>query len=333
MKAMMLHKATSVYDVPLQDSDISIPDPGDNEIRIQVNVCGVCRTDLHIIEGDLEIPKLPVIPGHQIVGIVDTVGKDITKIKIGDRVGLPWMSSTCGDCNYCTNGQENLCDFAQFTGLHRDGGYAEIAVAPEQFVYPIPDGFPDDQVAPLLCAGIIGFRTLKQSNIQPGQRLGLHGFGASAHVTIQIARHWGCDVYVFTRSEDHQLHAEELGAVWIGSAQSDPGVEMDASLVFAPVGWLMVEALKRVRKGGTVVSAGIHMTPIPEFPYSLIYGERTVTTAANATYEDGTELLKLAKKIPIHTEIELYDLVNANKALQDLKDSKFRGAAVLKIGD
>jgi len=328
---MILHKATSVYDDPLRKADISQNEPGEKEVRIQVDVCGICRTDLHIVEGDLNIPKLPLIPGHQIVGTVDSTGEEVTKVKIGDRIGLPWMNSTCGECFYCKSGSENLCDRARFTGLHQDGGYAEYTIAPEQFLYPIPDGFPNQQAAPLLCAGIIGYRTLKQSKIQSGQRLGLYGFGASAHVTIQIAKHWGCEVYVFTRGEDHQKHAEELGASWTGTIQRDPGVEMDASIVFAPAGWLMIEALKRVRKAGIVASAGIHMTPIPEFPYSLIYGERTITSAANATYDDGVELLNLAKEIPIRTKIESYNLEDVNDALRDLKDSKFRGAAILRI--
>lgn len=327
----MLHRTASAYEEPLLMSDTDVPEPGDDEVSIRVKVCGVCRTDLHIVEGDLKIPRFPVIPGHQVVGTVETAGRNVKKVKAGDRVGLPWMSSTCGRCGYCVQGSENLCDDARFTGLHRDGGYAEFAIAPQQFVYRIPQGFPDNQAAPLLCAGIIGYRTLKQSGIKPGQRLGLYGFGASAHVTIQVARYRGCEVHVFTRGVSHQKHAEELGATWAGTAHDDPGVQMDASLVFAPVGWLMVEALKRVRKGGTVASAGIYMTPIPEFPYDLIYGERTVTTAANATYEDGAELLQLANEIPIQTEVELYRLEDANRALRELKESKFRGAAVLKV--
>ncbi len=310
-----------------------MPEPEVEEVRIRVHVCGVCRTDLHIVEGDLEIPTLPVTPGHQVVGTVEAVGKRVDRVKTGDRVGLPWMSSTCGKCDFCRSGRENLCHGAEFTGLHRNGGYAERIVAPQQFVYPLPEGFTDYQVAPLLCAGIIGLRTFKQSKIEPGQRLGLYGFGASAHVTIQVARYLGCDPYVFTRGKDHQKHAVELGAVWTGTAQDDPGVEMDASLVFAPIGSLMIEALRLVRKGGTVVSAGIHMTPIPEFPYRLLYGEKTMTSAANATYADGAELLKLAAEIPIQTEVKVYGLADANTALKDLKDSRFRGAAVLNVAE
>lgn len=331
MKAMVLERPRPVDDSPLAERELASSGPEEGEVRVKVHVCGVCRTDLHIVEGELAAPELPVVPGHQVVGTVDATGDGVERVARGDRVGIPWMNSTCGNCLYCRSGRENLCDEARFTGLHRKGGYAEYVTVPEQFVYSIPRGFPDEQAAPLLCAGIIGYRTLKRSRVEPGERLGLYGFGASAHVTIQVARHWGCDVYVFTRSEDHQKHARELGAGWVGTAQDDPGVLMDACLVFAPAGWLMVEALKRTRKGGTVASAGIHMTPIPEFPYRLIYGERSLTTAANATYEDGVELLNLAHEIPISTEVEPYPLNRANEALQDLKNSRFRGAAVLKV--
>jgi propanol-preferring alcohol dehydrogenase len=241
------------------------------------------------------------------------------------------MNRTCGKCSFCTKKNENLCDDVEFTGLHRNGGYAEYTSVPQQFVYPLPEGISDEQTAPLLCAGIIGYRTLKLSGIKKGQKLGLYGFGASAHVTIQIANYWDCEVNVFTRSKDHQKHAEKLGAVWTGTAEDDPKVEMDASLIFAPAGWLMAEALKKVRKGGTVVSAGIHMTDLPEMPYSLLYGEKTLTSAANATFVDGAELLHLAAEIPIVTEVELYPLSEANKALADLKESKISGAGVLNV--
>ena len=331
MRAMLLSESGSINTDRLYNDDIPLRTPGKKEVSIKVNVCGVCRTDLHIVEGDLNTPRLPLVPGHQIVGTIEAVGSDVAGFAVGDSVGVPWMSSTCGVCNHCKSSRENLCDKARFTGLHVDGGHAEYAVVPQQFVYGIPENLPTEQSAPLLCAGIIGYRTLKQSGVEPEQKLGLYGFGASAHVTIQVARHWGCDVYVFTRSEEHQCHAEKLGAVWTGKAEDDPGVDLDASLVFAPAGWLMVEALKRVRKGGTVASAGIHMTPIPEFPYDLLYGERTITTAANATFDDGAELLQLATEIPIETEIEVYPLDDANMALRDLKESRFNGAAVLKI--
>ena len=331
MKAMSLSNASSVHNNPLTLVEKPVQKLGEYEVRIKIHVCGVCRTDLHIVEGDLPFPKLPIIPGHQIVGTIDAIGNKVTNFNTGDRVGVPWMSSTCGECPFCSSQHENLCDSAQFTGLHIDGGYAEFTVVPQQFVYPLPEDFPDEQIAPLLCAGIIGYRTLKQSRFQPGQRIGLYGFGASAHVSIQVAKHFGCDVYVFTRSTDHQKHAEELGATWTGTAEEDPGANMDASLVFAPVGWLMVEALKRTRKGGAVVSAGIHMTDIPEFPYRHLYGERTLTSASNATYEDGTELLTLAVEIPIKTDVKIYSLQDVNIALQDLKGSQFKGAAVLRV--
>jgi len=331
MRAMILNEPGLIEFDRLTASSLDISELANDEILIRVNVCGVCRTDLHIIEGDLNTPVLPIVPGHQVVGIVEETGSDVNDFNIGDRVGLPWMNSTCGTCDYCRNGRENLCDKAQFTGLHRHGGYAEYVTTPRQFVYPLPEGFPDEQTAPLLCAGIIGYRTLKLSGIQPTEKLGLYGFGASAHVTIQVARHWGCKVYVFTRSEEHQQHAEELGAAWTGTAEEDPGTELDASLVFAPVGWLITEALKRVRKGGTVASAGIHMSDIPQFQYKLIYGERTITTAANATYADGAELLQMASEIPIRTEVEIYNMEKANNALRDLKASRFNGAAVLEM--
>ncbi|MFQ6607967.1 MAG: zinc-dependent alcohol dehydrogenase family protein [Fidelibacterota bacterium] len=331
MRAMTLRQPGPIDKNRLITSSLEYTKPTKEEVLIRVSCCGVCRTDLHIVEGDLKVPVLPIIPGHQVVGVVEAIGNEVGNIKEGDRVGLPWMNSTCGSCDYCESNQENLCSKAQFTGLHRHGGYAEYVTTPQQFVYPLPNDIPYEQVAPLLCAGVIGFRTLKLSGIQPGEKLGLYGFGASAHVTIQVARHWDCKVYVFTRSIDHQKHAEELGAFWTGTSKDDPGTELDASLVFAPVGWLMIEALERVRKGGTVISAGIHMSDIPQFPYQLIYGEKTISTAANATYADGAELLQLAGEIPIRTEVEIYSLDKANEALRDLKASRFNGAAVLTI--
>ena len=328
---MSLANCGDISSHPLKLIALSPSEPADGDVQIKVHYCGVCRTDLHIVEGDLNIPELPIIPGHQIVGSIESIGKNVLKFNIGDRVGVPWMNRTCGKCSFCTKKNENLCDDVEFTGLHRNGGYAEYTSVPQQFVYPLPEGISDEQTAPLLCAGIIGYRTLKLSGIKKGQKLGLYGFGASAHVTIQIANYWDCEVNVFTRSKDHQKHAEKLGAVWTGTAEDDPKVEMDASLIFAPAGWLMAEALKKVRKGGTVVSAGIHMTDLPEMPYSLLYGEKTLTSAANATFVDGAELLHLAAEIPIVTEVELYPLSEANKALADLKESKISGAGVLNV--
>jgi propanol-preferring alcohol dehydrogenase len=296
-----------------------------------VQACGVCHTDLHLVEGEIALPKLPVVPGHQIIGRVDAVGEGVTRLRAGDRVGVPWLYSTCGECEYCLGGLENLCDRARFTGQHVDGGFAEYMVVPAAFAYPIPHGFPDDQAAPLLCAGIIGYRSLQLSEIQSGGRLGLYGFGASAHITIQVARHWGCDVYVFTRSEEHQQHALELGAAWVGQAQDTPPAEIDSAITFAPAGWLVPEVLRVLRKGGTLAINAIYMSPIPEMPYSLLYGERTVRSVTNATRQDGEELLHLAAEIPIYTDVELYPLDEANAVLQRLKQGQIQGAAVLQI--
>jgi propanol-preferring alcohol dehydrogenase len=331
VKAQILRETRPAEDNPLTLADLPVPEPGPDQIRLRVRACGVCHTDLHLVEGELDLPKLPVVPGHQIVGTVDTLGDGVTRFTRGDRVGVPWLYSTCGQCDYCRRGQENLCDNARFTGLHADGGFAEYMVVPAAFAYPIPEGFPDEQAAPLLCAGIIGYRSLRLSEIQPGGRLGLYGFGASAHVTIQVARHWGCEVYVFTRSAEHQRHALALGAAWVGQAQDTPPAELDSAITFAPAGWLVPEVLRVLRKGGTLAINAIHMSPIPEMPYALIYGERTVRSVANATRQDGIELLQLAAEIPIHTDVELYPLEDANAVLQRLKQAEVQGAAVLQI--
>jgi propanol-preferring alcohol dehydrogenase len=331
VKAQILRETRPAEDNPLILADLPVPEPGPGQIRLRVRACGVCHTDLHLVEGELDLPKLPVVPGHQIVGMVDTLGDGVTRFTRGDRVGVPWLYSTCGQCDYCRRGQENLCDNARFTGLHVDGGFAEYMVVPAAFAYPIPEGFPDEQAAPLLCAGIIGYRSLRLSEIQPGGRLGLYGFGASAHVTIQVARHWGCEVYVFTRGAEHQRHALALGAAWVGQAQDTPPAELDSAITFAPAGWLVPEALRVLRKGGTLAINAIHMSPIPEMPYALIYGERTVRSVANATRQDGIELLQLAAEIPIHTNVELYPLEDANAVLQRLKQAEVQGAAVLQI--
>jgi len=329
MKAMILKAPRPVEENPLAAIELPPPEPGPDDIRIRVHVCGVCHTDLHTVEGELALPKLPLIPGHQIVGTVESMGANVTRFCVGDRVGVTWLYSACGECDFCRQGLENLCDNARFTGLHADGGYAQYAVVPAAFAYPIPAGFPDAQAAPLLCAGVIGYRSLRLCEIQPGQRLGLYGFGASAHVTIQVARHWGCEVYVFTRSEEHRRHARELGAVWVGGAEDDPPAEMDSSITFAPAGWIVPEALRVLRKGGTLAINAIHMSPIPEMKYSLIYGERTVRSVANCTRQDAEELLRLAAEIPIRTDVELYPLEEANRVLQRLKRAEVRGAAVL----
>jgi propanol-preferring alcohol dehydrogenase len=286
---------------------------------------------LHTVEGELALPKLPVIPGHQIVGVVESAGAGVTRFRVRDRVGVPWLYSTCGTCDHCTRGLENLCDEARFTGLHVDGGYAEYVISPAEFSYHLPGDLPDLQTAPLLCAGIIGYRALRLSDIEPGQRLGLFGFGASAHVTIQVARHWGCEVYVFTRGDAHRKHAEELGAVWTGRAEDSPPKPLDSAIIFAPAGGIVPQALAVLRKGGTLALAGIYMSPIPQMEYSLLYGERTVRSVANSTREDAEQLLQLASEIPIQTEVEIYPLSEANKVLQRLKRAEIRGAAVLQV--
>ncbi len=330
MRAMVLREPKPVNEHPLVEADIPKPSPGPGQIRIRVHACGVCHTDLHTVEGEIALPKLPIVPGHQIVGVVDAA-ENVERFDIGDRVGVPWLHSTCGRCDYCKRGLENLCDEARFTGLHVDGGYAEFTVAPAEFAYPIPGSFPDLQAAPLLCAGIIGYRALRLSAIQPGRRLGLYGFGASAHVTIQIARHRGFEVYVFTRSKEHRKHALQLGAAWAGAAEEKPPNLVDSSIIFAPAGALVPHALKVLRKGGTLALAGIYMSAVPQMEYDLLYGERTIRSVANSTRQDAEELLQLATEIPIHTEIETSPLSEANHVLERLKKAEIRGAAVLVV--
>lgn len=331
MKAMILKEPRPVEQNPLEPVELPLPEPGPDDVRLRIHACGVCHTDLHTVEGQLPLPRQPVVPGHQIVGTVESMGENVTRFCLGDRVGVTWLYSSCGVCGFCRQGLENLCDSARFTGLHADGGYAEYTVVPAAFAYPIPAGFADAQAAPLLCAGVIGYRSLRLSEVLPGQRLGLYGFGASAHVTIQVALRWGCEVYVFTRSEEHRQHARELGAVWVGGARDDPPAQMDSSITFAPAGWIVPEALRVLRKGGTLAINAICMSPIPEMDYSLIYGERTVRSVANLTRRDAEELLQLAAEIPIHTDVELYPLEEANCVLQRLKRAEVRGAAVLTM--
>jgi propanol-preferring alcohol dehydrogenase len=328
---MVLRAPRPAEENPLLLTELPLPEPAPGQIRLQVRACGVCHTDLHLVEGEIALPKLPVVPGHQIVGRVDALGDGVTRFALGDRAGVPWLFSTCGECDYCRRGLENLCDNARFTGQHADGGFAEYMVVPAAFAYPIPEGFPAEQAAPLLCAGVIGYRSLRLSEIELSGRLGLYGFGASAHVTIQIARHWGCEVYVFTRSEEHQRHARELGAAWVGQAQDTPPCELDSAVTFAPAGWLVPEVLRVLRKGGTLAINAIHMSPIPEMPYDLLYGERTVRSVANSTRQDAEELLRLAAEIPIRTSVERYPLADANSVLQRLKGRQIQGAAVLQI--
>jgi len=329
---MLLEKTKPAEESPLHLAELPLPIPGAGEIRVQVRVCGVCRTDLHIVEGELPLPKLPVVLGHQIVGVVDAAGSGVTRFQAGDRVGVPWVYSTCGECAYCRKGAENLCERGQFTGYHADGGYAEAMVVREPFAYLLPVSFSDLDAAPLLCAGIVGYRALKLSQVNSGERLGMYGFGASAHVVMQVARHWGCEVFVFTRTEMHRQMARDLGTAWVGGAEDVLPAPLDAAVIFAPAGRLVLDALRVLRKGGTVAIADITMSPIPEINYDqLLYHERIVRSVANSTREDARELLRLAAEIPIRTEVQVFPLAEANQALQALKHSQIRGAAVLRI--
>ncbi len=331
MRAMVLHQPAAAGEIPLRLEDLPAPVPAEGEIRIAVRCCGLCHTDLHTVEGDLGLPRLPVVPGHQIVGMVESAGAGVRTFRAGDRVGVPWLHSTDGQCTYCRRGQENLCDNARFTGLHVDGGYAEQIVVGEQFAYAIPPRFSDEHAAPLLCAGIIGYRSFRLSGAQHGDRLGLYGFGASAHLVLQFARHLGCEVYVFTRAAAHQELARQLGAAWVGGAQERPPAPLDAAIIFAPAGGLVPLALSATRKGGTLALAGITMTAIPTLDYGLLYHERVLRSVANSTRQDAREFLELAAAVPLETEVELFPLEQANQALLALKHSRIRGAGVLRI--
>ncbi len=330
MKAMVLRKARPVEERPLELSELPVPHPGPGEVRLEVRACGICRTDLHTVEGELALPRLPLVPGHQVVGVVEASGEGVTRLAVGQRVGVPWLYRTCGRCEFCLEGLENLCLDAHFTGLHVDGGYAEAMVVPEDFAYPLPETFTDEEAAPLLCAGIIGYRALKLSQVRPGQRLGLYGFGGSAHITIQVACHLGYEVFVFTRSEGHRRLARQLGAVWTGDADETPPARMHGSIIFAPSGKLVPHALRVLERGGTLALAGVTMTPIPELDYDrLLYWERTIRSVANFTRQDATEFLRLAAEIPVHTVVKTFPLEQANEALLALKQSAIDGTGVL----
>ena len=331
MRSMLLERPQPVADSPLLWRDLPTPTPGNGEIRVRVRCCGLCHTDLHTVEGDLQLPKLPVVPGHQIVGLVDALGPGAKIFKKGDRVGIPWLHSTDNQCGYCRRGLENLCDQAQFTGYHVDGGYADYTTVHENYAYPIPEVFSDENAAPLLCAGIIGYRSYRLSGVAPGQRLGLYGFGASAHLVLQLARHQGCEVYVFTRTPIHREFGQRLGAAWVGSAEDTPPHQLDAAIIFAPAGALVPQALRVLRKAGTLALAGITMSSIPSMDYALLYHERVIRSVANSTRQDAREFLQLAAEVPLETEVELFDLEQANQALQALKKSEIKGAAVLRM--
>jgi propanol-preferring alcohol dehydrogenase len=332
MKAMLLKSSAPIEEKPLTPEELPEPIPAARQVRLKVSVCGICHTDLHTVEGELELPRQPLVPGHQVVGTVDMLGEGVTRFKPGERAGMPWLGWTCGKCKFCKSGRENLCEQAKFNGLHFDGGYGEYALAYENFAYPIPEGFPDVQAAPLLCAGIIGYRALRLSDAKAGDVLGMYGFGASAHVTIQVARHLGIEVFVFTRAESHRKHAKELGATWVGGVKDEPPKKLNAAIMFAPAGKLVPEALRVMDRGATLALAGIYMTPIPEIDYNkLLYHERTIRSVANFTRADAEELLKYAAEIPIHTETQTFPLKQANEALIALKQSQITGCAVLRV--
>jgi alcohol dehydrogenase, propanol-preferring len=337
MRAMVLEAAAPAESRPLELRERPVPEPAHGEVLLKVLACGVCRTDLHVVGGELPDPRLPLVPGHQVVARVEAVGEGVDRPVVGDRVGVPWLGGTDGTCPYCRHGDENLCEHPTFTGYQRDGGYAEYLTARADFTLPLPDDYPDLQAAPLLCAGLIGYRALRLTNIEgleppeadiaPG--LGLYGFGSSAHIVIQVARHLGHDVYVCTRGEQGRRFALELGARWAGGTDETPPVPLDAAIIFAPAGPLVPTALQAVRRGGTVVCAGIHMSPIPEFSYDLLWGERVLRSVANLTRTDGREFMRLAPRLRIRTTVQEFPLEDANEALVQLKAGALTGAAVL----
>jgi propanol-preferring alcohol dehydrogenase len=336
MRAMLLERQGA----PLREAEIATPEPGPGQVRLRVRACGVCRTDLHVCDGDLTEPKLPLVLGHQIVGTVEAAGEGSSgfaagegssRFAAGDRVGVPWLGWTCGECRHCLAGRENLCDRARFTGYDIDGGFAEVTVADERFCFPIPAGYPDEQAAPLLCAGLIGYRALRLAG--DGERLGLYGFGASAHILCQVAVSQGRRVFAFTREGDDQGQAlaRELGAEWAGAVGGAAPEPLDAAIIFAPAGELVPEALRASEKGATVVCAGIHMSEIPAFPYEILWGERSLRSVANLTRADGEEFLQLAPEVPVRTRVRSYPLSETQEALDDLRAGRVHGAAVVTI--
>jgi len=328
MRAMVLEAQKS----PLKQRELELPELRPDQVLIEVKACAVCRTDLHVVDGELKHPKLPLIPGHEVVGMIVQIGKDVQRFKHGDRVGVPWLGWTCGECSYCLSQRENLCDRALFTGYTLDGGYAEMMLADARFCLPIPPSYPDAAAAPLLCAGLIGFRSLTKTS--GARRLGIYGFGAAAHIITQVARFQGRQVYAFTRQGDEQgqQFARSLGAVWAGSSDQMPPEPLDAAILFAPMGQLVPLALKAVAKAGVVVCGGIHMSDIPSFPYELLWQERSICSVANLSRRDGEEFFALAPQVPINVTYETFPLTEANEALARLRAGKIKGAAVLIPG-
>lgn len=329
MRAMLLERQGQ----PLRAAEIDPPEPGEHQVLLSVHACAVCRTDLHVFDGDLAEPTLPLVLGHEIVGRVEAVGAGVTRFGPGDRVGVPWLGWTCGRCRYCRTDRENLCDRARFTGYHLNGGYAEYTAADERFCFPIPEIYSDVQAAPLLCAGLIGYRSLRA--VGDAERLGLYGFGAAAHIIAQVAVHEGRRVFAFTKPGDEagQVFARELGAEWAGGSDGNPPQELDGAIIFAPVGRLVPAALRATAKGGRVVCAGIHMTDIPQFPYEILWGERAIVSVANLTRRDGEEFFAVAPDVPVRTQVTTYPLEQADQALSDLRDGTIGGAGVLVIRD
>jgi len=325
MKAMVLRTPRQ----PLRATELPTPAPRPGEVVVQVRACAVCRTDLHVVDGELPSPKLPLVPGHEIIGIVSAMGDGVERLKAGDRVGIPWLGWTCGACEYCRTGRENLCDQARFTGYTLDGGYAEYTVADQRYCFPIPDSYSDAEAAPLLCAGLIGYRALAKAG--DARRIGIYGFGAAAHILTQVARFQGREIYAFTRRGDRegQQFAQSLGAMWAGDSERLPPEQLDAAIIFAPSGELVPLALKAVGKGGTIVCGDIHMTDIPAFPYELLWEERSICSVANLTRRDGEEFLALAPRVPVRTTVQTFSLAEANEALSRLRSGHIKGAAVL----
>lgn len=329
---MVVQQPAPIASSPLALVELPIPEPASGEVLIRVEVCGVCRTDLHVAEGDLPPHKSPVTPGHEVVGTITKLGPGAGQMQEGDRVGVAWLHASCGTCSYCARGEENLCTAPRFTGYDVDGGYAEYLVAPEAFVYPLPSGVPAVEVAPLLCAGIIGYRALRRSGVRPGERLGLYGFGASAHIVIQIARYWGCEVYVATRGDKHRVLASRMGATWVGEATDTPPAKLHSAIIFAPAGELVPHALAALDRGGTLALAGIYMTAIPALDYTThLFQERNLRSVTANTRQDGSALLRLAQEIPLHPHTEEFPLERANDALWKLQHDQINGAAVLRV--
>jgi propanol-preferring alcohol dehydrogenase len=333
MKAMAVFKQSPIESAPLQAVELNAPRPGPRDILVRVSACGVCRTDLHVVEGDLPARRPRIVPGHEVVGAVERLGEGCKRFALGARVGIAWLRETCGECAWCRSGRENLCPKARFTGYDEDGGYAELAMVREDFAYALPQGLADQELAPLLCAGIIGFRALKRAQVRPEGTLGLYGFGGSAHITLQVAKYWGCRVFVISRAGGHRDLAQALGADWIGGAEDRPPAELDAAILFAPAGELVLPALAALAPAGVLAIAGIHLTDIPALNYARhLFKEKELRSVTANTRADGEEFLALAEKIPVRTETISFPLADANQALKLLKHDQIKGAAVLRIG-